>query len=54
MEAQMERRNGNIVESPVEVPQGFLGRPLLVVLVVSCMLAIVALALTFAGVFGHA
>jgi hypothetical protein len=37
----MERRNGRIVESPVEARQGLLGRPVLVVLVVSCTLAIV-------------
>jgi hypothetical protein len=50
----MEQRNGRIVESPVEGRQGFLGRPVLVVLVISCTLAIVALPLSFAGVFGHA
>jgi hypothetical protein len=50
----MEQRNGRIVESPVEARQGFLGRPVLIVLVVSCTLAIVALALSFTGVFGHA
>jgi hypothetical protein len=53
-EAQMEQRNGRTVGSPVEARQGFLGRPVLIVLVVSCTLAIVALALSFAGVFGHA
>jgi hypothetical protein len=34
----MEQRNGRIVESPVEARQGFLGRPVLIVLVVSCTL----------------
>jgi hypothetical protein len=53
MEAQMEQRNGRVVESPVEARQGLLDRPVLVVLVVSCTLAVVALALSFAGVFGH-
>jgi hypothetical protein len=43
----MEQRKGRIVESPVEARQGFLGRPVLVVLVVSCTLAIVAPALSF-------
>jgi hypothetical protein len=50
----MERRGETIVESSVEARQGFLGRPVLVVLVVSCVLAVAALALSFAGVFGHA
>jgi hypothetical protein len=50
----MEQRNGRIVASPVEAHQGFLGRPELVVLLVSCTLAIVPLALSFTGVFGHA
>jgi hypothetical protein len=50
----MKQRDRRIVETPVEARQGFLGRPVLVVLVVSCTLAIVALALSFAGVFGHA
>jgi hypothetical protein len=50
----MEQRDRRIVETPFEARQGFLGRPVLVVLVVSCTLAIVVLALSFAGVFGHA
>jgi hypothetical protein len=49
----MEQRNGRVVESPVEARQGFLDRPVLVVSVVSCTLAVVALALSFAGVSGH-
>jgi hypothetical protein len=50
----MERRNEEIVETSTEARQGFLGRPVLMVLVVSCVLAIAALALSFVGVFGHA
>jgi hypothetical protein len=50
----MERRGERVIESSVEARQGFLGRPVLVVLVVSCVLVVVALALAFAGVFGHA
>jgi hypothetical protein len=50
----MEHRHEKIVESSVEARGGFLGRPVLVVLVVSCVLAIAALALSYAGVFGHA
>jgi hypothetical protein len=50
----MERRGEKIIESTVEARQGFLGRPVLIVLVVSCVLAIAALAISYAGVFGHA
>jgi hypothetical protein len=50
----MERRDERIFESSVEARGGFLDRPFLVVLVVSCVLAIAALALSYAGVFGHA
>jgi hypothetical protein len=49
----MERRGEKIIESSVEARQGFLGKPVLVVLVVSCMLAVAGLALSFEGVFGH-
>ena len=48
---RMERRGNKIIESSVEARQGFLGRPVLVVLVISCVLAATALALSFAGVF---
>jgi hypothetical protein len=54
LEEDMERSDEKIIESPVEARQGFRGRPVLIVLVVSCTLAIVALALSFAGIFGHA
>jgi hypothetical protein len=50
----MKRHGQKIIESSVEARQGFRGRPVLVVLVVSCTLAIAALALSLAGVFGHA
>jgi hypothetical protein len=49
----MERRAEKIIESSVEARQGFLGRAVLVVLIVSCVLAVAALALSYAGVFGH-
>ncbi len=48
----MERRGEKIVASPIEARQGLLGRPVLLVLVISCVLAVAA-ALTYAGVFGH-
>jgi hypothetical protein len=50
----MERRGEKIVESSIEARQDFLGRPVLVVLLVSCFLAVAALAPSYAGVFGHA
>jgi hypothetical protein len=50
----MERRGEKIVESSIEARQGFLGRPVFVVLVVSCILAVAALALSYAGLFAHA
>jgi hypothetical protein len=50
----MERHGDKIIESSVEARQGFLDRPVLVVLVMSCILAVAALALSYAGVFGHA
>jgi hypothetical protein len=50
----MERHVEKIVESSVETRQGFLGRPVLVVLIVSCVLAVAGLALSYAGAFGHA
>lgn len=48
----MHKEGDHIVESPVEARQGFLDRPVLVVLVVSCVLAVVFLGLSFAGTFG--
>lgn len=48
----MHKEGDQIVETPVEARQGFLDRPVLVVLVASCMLAVIFMSLTFAGVFG--
>ena len=50
----MHKEGDHVVETPVEARQGFLDRPVLVVLVVSCILAVVFLGLSFAGVFGTA
>jgi hypothetical protein len=50
----MKRHGDEIIESSAEARQGFRGRPVLVVLVVSCTLAIIALALSLVGIFGHA
>ena len=41
-----------IVETPVQARQGFLDRPVLVVLVCSVILTIVAFALAYGGFFG--
>ena len=46
----MHKEGERIVESAVEARGGFLGRPVLVVLVVSCVLAVGVLGLTYAGV----
>ena len=47
------RKEGNqIVETPVEARGGFLGKPVFVVLAVSLVLAIAAMALSYAGFFG--
>ena len=46
----MEKR---IVESPVQARQGFLDRPVFVVLAVSLALAGIALAAVYAGFFGQ-
>jgi hypothetical protein len=44
------RKDGNqIVETPVEARGGFPGRPVFVVLAVSLVLAIAAMALSYAG-----
>ena len=49
----MERHGEKIIKSSVEARQGFLDKPVLMVLVISCVLAVAALALSLAGVFGH-
>jgi hypothetical protein len=48
----MHKEGDHIVESPVEARQGFLDRPVLVVLVVSCVLAAVFLGLSYVGIVG--
>jgi hypothetical protein len=48
----MHREAGRIVETPVEARAGFLDRPVLVVLVVSTVLVVGALALTYFGFWG--
>jgi hypothetical protein len=47
----MQKIGDQTVETAVEARQGFLDRPVLVVLVVSCVLAVLALAAAYAGVF---
>jgi hypothetical protein len=50
----MDNRNvedNRIVETPVQARGGFLDRPVLMVLVVSCLLAVVALSLSYLGMF---
>jgi hypothetical protein len=39
-----------VVETAVQARGGFLGRPVLLVLMVSCVLAVVALIVTYSGV----
>ncbi len=48
----MQKQGDQIIETSVEARQGFLGRPVLVVLIVSCALAVAFLALTYVGFFG--
>jgi hypothetical protein len=49
-EMPMEKKNDQIVETAVEARAGFLGRPVLLVLVVSCALAVAVMVLTYVGV----
>ena len=46
----MHKERGRTVETPVEARAGFLDRPVLAVLVVSCVLAAGFLGLTYLGV----
>ena len=46
----MHTEQNHVVESAVEARAGFLDRPVLVVLVASCVLVVVAFILTYAGV----
>ena len=50
----MHKEGDHIVETPVEARGGFLGRPVLVVLVVSIVLAAAFLAVTYVGMFKFA
>ena len=50
-EALMEKQGDRVVETAVEARAGFLDRPVVLVLAVSCILAIVVLGLTYAGFF---
>jgi len=47
----MHKEGNQTVESPVEARAGFLDRPVLMVLVVSVVLAITAMVLSYAGFF---
>ena len=47
----MHKEGNQTVESAVEARGGFLGRPVLIVLVVSVVLALLAMALSYAGFF---
>jgi hypothetical protein len=46
----MEKQGDQIVEGAVEARAGFLDRPVLLVLVASCVLAAVCMVLTFVGI----
>ena len=50
----MHKEGNQTVESAVEARGGFLGKPVLIVLVVSVVLALVAMALSYAGFFAMA
>jgi len=50
-ETTMPKEGNQIVETPVEARGGFLGRPVFLVLAVSLVLAIGAMALSYAGFF---
>ena len=45
----MHKEENQIVETAVEARGGLLGRPVLLVLIVSCVLAIAALIFTYSG-----
>jgi hypothetical protein len=46
----MEKKADHVVETAVEARAGFLGRPVLLVLVVSCVLAVALMTLAYVGV----
>ena len=45
----MQKSGKQIVETAVEARGGLLGRPVLLVLIVSCLLAVAVLGVTYAG-----
>jgi hypothetical protein len=47
----MHKEEGRTVENPVEARQGFLDRPVLVVLVISLSLIVILYAAIYAGFF---
>ena len=49
-EVPMEKKGDQIVEGAVEARAGFLDRPVLLVLLASCVLAAAGMVLTFVGV----
>jgi hypothetical protein len=49
-EISMQKDGNQVVETAVEARGGLLGRPVLLVLLVSCVLAIAALIVTYSGV----
>jgi hypothetical protein len=49
-EVAMEKKADHVVETAVEARAGFLGRPVLLVLVVSCVLAVALMTLAYVGV----
>jgi hypothetical protein len=49
-EDPMQKKGDQIVETAVEARAGVLGRPVLLVLVVSCVLAAAVMVLTYVGV----
>jgi hypothetical protein len=48
-EISMHKDGKQVVETPVEARGGLLGRPVLLVLLVSCVLAVAALIITYSG-----
>jgi hypothetical protein len=46
----MHKDGKQVVETPVEARGGLLGRPVLLVLIVSCVLAVAALIVAYSGV----
>jgi hypothetical protein len=45
----MHKDGNQVVETAVEARAGILGRPVLLVLIVSCILAVAALIVTYSG-----